>query len=356
MLNNELQFLTILDWIATDPFYICFQDKGLEQLRVASFEPVLQGNANLKQEYEAKQIAMTVNEVKTAAEEVARKHNITQPLAKRINKFSLFLMLIIFGVLIVISVIPDLASISTFIMFPALFAFCLLPQLIRQLFQKKWKQFVALAMPELEQRIAGPAQNLRTFAQSLIYDLREKVLANNIPIQAIHFVLRGNQYQGLKLIQESIVDNNPAYRFEFANAPELEPHMSERPLPVEDTDTQDEFASFVIKEFEGEHIKDYTFNYIPKEKHEKVNGMLDAADFTESKQAHEFAEELNGFNLKCRCGEPLVFKDCQICNWEKEKEFHFFFATGKKCKCKEVIYLVCADPKDVPAELKDVFI
>ncbi len=356
ILNNELQFLTILDWIATDPFYIIFQDKGLEQLRVASFEPVLQGNENLKQEYEAKQILMTINEVKSAAEEVARKHKVTQPLAKKINKFSLFLMLIIFGVLIVISVIPGLAAISTYIMFPALFAFCLLPQLIRQIFQKKWKQFVGLAKPELAQRISGPAQNLRDFAQTLIYDLREKVLANNIPLPAIHFVLRSNQYQGLRLVQESMADNNPAYRFEFAYPPGKEPPVMERPAPVEEPDTKDEFASLVIKEFDGEHIKDYTFNYILKDKYEKVNGMLDAADFTESKQAHEFVEEINDFNLKCLCGEPLVFKDCQLCNWEKEKDFHFFFATGKKCKCKEVTYLVCADPKDVPAELKDIFI
>ncbi len=357
MLNSELQLLNIMDFIAKDPFVFIFQNKALEQYRVSVFEPVVQGSENLKQEYETKQIAMTVNQLKTAAEEVARQHKVTMPIAKKINRFSLILMLVMFGVLIGTYYIPGMPpEASTYIMFPALIAFCFLPQLIRQLYQKKWKQFVNIAMPELEPRITVPAENLRSFAQSIIFDLRDKLLANGVPLQAIHFGLMSNQYQGLKLIQQSVSDNKPVYYFELAYPAGMEPLVAQRPAPVEDTDTVDAFASFVIKEFEGEHIKEYSFNFIPKDIYEKVNAMLDAADFTESKQAHEFAEEINEFHLKCRCGEPLVFKDCQICNWEKEKDFHFFFATGKKCKCKEVTYLVCADPKDVPAELKDVFI
>ncbi len=355
LLNNELQLLNIVDFLAKDPFIFIFQDKALEQYRVTVIEPVLQASETLKQDYETKQILPTINQLKGAAEEVAIKHNIKEPLAKKVNKVSLILMLVIFGVLIVISVIPDLAAISTYIMFPALFAFCLLPQLIRQVFQKKWNQFVSLATPELESRITGPADNLRSFAQEVIYDLRDKLIANNIPLPAIHFGLMSNQYQGLKLLQESMSNNKPAYYFELAYPPGMEP-IRTKATPIEESDTQDEFASFVIKEFEGEHIKEYSFNYIAKEKYEKVNGLLDASDFTESKQAHEFIEEVNEFKLKCSCGEPLVFKDCQLCNWEKDQEFHFFFATGQKCKCKEVTYLLCAEPKDVPAELKEIFI
>jgi len=345
----------MMDLIAKNPFTLVFQDKALAWYRTKVFEPVLQASQNLRQEFEDKHIGESITEVKSIAEDIARKHNVKGPVRKKINMILLILLGVVFGVIITFSFIPELAVIADYITYPALFMMCIIPQTLQQVYMKKWNKFVNIVMPELEPLITGPAANLQSFAQTLIYDIRDKLIANNFPLQAIQFDLQSNQYQGLKIVNQSMAENRPVYKFQLAYPPGMEP-LAPTAVPVEDTNTKDEFASFLIKEFEGEHIKDYTFNYVPKENYDKVNGLLDASDFTDSKQAVEFVEEVNGFNLKCKCGEPLVFKDCQLCNWGKGTDFHFFFATGQKCKCNEVTYLFCADPKDVPNELKDVFI
>ncbi len=356
LLSTELQFLKVIDVLAKEPFVVLFQEKDIEQARVNVFESVLQTSEKLKQEYEAKQVAISIDEIKASTKEVARNLNAPKSPTKMLNVISLILMIVTFGTFAAFYMLPEYQVALSYILYPTVIAFCMLPTIIKMIYQKKMNQFVQVAKPELESRITKPAENLTTFAQSLIFDLREKFLANNIALQTVRFDLMSNQYQGLKLVQESMAGNRPTYHYELAYPAGMEPLGGKATNPIEDTDTKDEFASFIIKEFEGEEIKEYSFNYIPKEKYEKVNGMLDASDFTESKQANEFMEDINKFNLKCQCGEPLVFKDCQLVNWEKEKEFHFFFATGKKCKCKEVTYIVCADPKDVPAELRDIFI
>jgi len=357
-LELELQFLKILDYVSVEPFVFAFQDKMVNQYTTTVFDPVLQNNENLRTTYENLKVPETFGEIKKVAEDVALKHGVKESFSKRFNKISLTLMIAIFAVLIVVTLIPAMADYSTYILFPALFVFCLLPQVLRSQMQKKWNAFVAESMPEFTEQAGSQIKVLQEFNQELIFDLRDNLLANHLPLQIIRFVLHSNEYQGLKLIEESPVQNQTQYLFEIAYPPGMEP-IEAMPLPqtVEpESDDHDEFASFVIIEFEGESIKDYSFNYLPRDSYDAVNEMLNETTFADDKQARDFMADLNSLDLACRCGAPLVITDCKLCKWEKNIEFNFFFATSEKCNCGEITYVLCADPKDVPEQLRDFFI
>src|SRR4030042_2182784 len=83
--KEELQFLTMIDLIAKEPLAIIYQDKILANYHKTVFEPVLEENQNLKQEFEDKNIDETIHELKSIAEEVACKYGVKAPLAKKIN-------------------------------------------------------------------------------------------------------------------------------------------------------------------------------------------------------------------------------------------------------------------------------
>ena len=71
---------------------------------------------------------------------------------------------------------------------------------------KKWNVFKEKNKTILREKNNDDMENLHTFIQEIIDDVRDRLLANKLPLQLVNFVLFSKQYHNVKLVREQNIN------------------------------------------------------------------------------------------------------------------------------------------------------
>ena len=71
---------------------------------------------------------------------------------------------------------------------------------------KKWNVFKEKNKTILREKNNDDMENLHTFIQEIIDDVRDRLLANKVPLQLVNFVLFSKQYHNVKLVREQNIN------------------------------------------------------------------------------------------------------------------------------------------------------
>lgn len=362
-MERQLGLLKYMDYVQHENFDFVFQPKILKRYEEQLIKPLVMEEPDVGEKWDELRVQPALDKILTESETIARAHGYKTSVMKRFNRLNIIILTVVFGVLLVTSFIPGLANFSNVIMIPALLLFCFLPQILKKKMLGAWVEFKKKVESEFRERCEAELARVHEFVQFLIDNTRQLFIDAEVPLNAVRFVLTANTYEHLRFVQEQLVNNRRHYVFEFAYPPGMEPpqyaQVAPAPTPA-DAGENDEFGLVKIKDMDAQfHVKEFEFTYLPKALQDKVNDLLDHADFDEATAADDFFTSLHG-KLHCQCDpeEVLRLENGQLCEWHSKDgkaKFKFFFASTKPCKCGKQTYLLSAKPGNVPARWKPVF-
>lgn len=261
---------------------------------------------------------------------------------------------------------------GTYIMLPVMFGVCLLPQFLRTSFMKKWAVFKEETQGRVIEAQKTNIADLKSFVQSLLNDIRERLIANRVPLQAVQFVLFSKDYENLQFIADQSVRGMKNYVVQFTYPPGMQPFEMPAgrgmgPLGgapqsqgqgVPEDDENDRFIILKKAVFDLDGVlTEYQVTFPEKAQTEKVEDLLNTAEFQPVNNPRAVIPSFKSNNkIKCECGEPLELAEMKSVVTESPK-FEAYFVIGKKCKCGRNPFVLFNSPgnKEIPSDLKPLF-
>ncbi|MHA1731848.1 MAG: hypothetical protein ACTSU5_07885 [Promethearchaeota archaeon] len=356
-LERQMAVLQLFDGLQNENFDYALESQLLDKYEEELIKPLILNEIEVGEKWDELRMKPAFDKVLEVSKSLAAANGYNQSIRKRFNKVSLILMLAIFSGLIAFSFIPVLSAFSIYIMFPVLLVYCFLPRVLRDRMEKRWIMFKETNAEEFRRECADELAKIHEFVQFIINDTRDLLVDAELPLNMVRVPLTSNDYDNLVFLQEMVRQRRKFYLFEFAPPPGYEPpQVAGVTLPPSST-VRDEFGVVEVEDFGDKfEVKEFKLHYLPSVKHDLVNRMLDDSDFKESEAVEKFFGSVEGKpELKCQCGKPLKIEDGQICIWQGDEKFKFFFGTTVTCDCGRKTYLLSAKPKRVPDKLKPVF-
>ena len=375
-IEKKLFIARFFDYFSEETLDFIYKDKFLDQNMNETLnylDGIAAGDNEedklLKKSFDTKGVLKIVADLKENAEKLAASKGITSSMDSRMKKLSLIITIPMFGVLMILMVLP-LPQEILFFTFPLLCVFCMLPQFLRASVMKKWMNFKEQNKNEFYSEYREDVLVLKRYAGEILENIRSRLLEMKVPLQLIKFVLHSSDYENLNLINQKTVrgSNVMQYFFSFAYPPGMEPYPIPDILkqqgytgraPTEAIKTQKAEKNFIVLvdlEAKDGVIKKFV-PALKSSEADKINDLLNNSEFEDSNVEFDeiipnYSEELGIF---CLCGELAKISSVQFCNWKDQLDFYLF--ESDKCDCGEKIYALSLidDDDKVPDELKDIF-
>lgn len=370
-IERKLFAARFIDYFTEETLDFIHKDKNLEKYIerldeiMEDAEKAREEDKLLTQSYEHKDIKKEIMELKKKGDKFASERGVNQAFDKKMRKWSLLITIPMIAVIILFFFIP---GVTTFIMFPILCVFCMVPTLIRNYIVKKWQSF------KEENKMPFYTENrediliLKNFVSEILDNIRNQLIEMKVPLQLIKFVLHSRDYENLNLINESSQRGTTQYFYSFAYPEGVEPF----PIPQElmekyDVDlkaTQQHYEKpeknfIVLSDLKTKDDQIISFTPTLKDEYaDEINEILNESEFEETgKTVNDIIQNYGVDNpIYCVCGEVAQFDKIHIVNW-KDK-FRFYLFVGSQCGCGEKIYALSRIHEDdeVPESLKKIFV
>jgi len=370
-IEAKLSVIKFLDYFSEETLDFIFKDRNVEQYITKISEKIekfgLGGEEDklLKKGFEDKKIVETVERLKANVEELAISKGINKSVDKRLRNLSFMVSAPLLAIAVIFLILPYFGvPVDTFIMFPLLCVFCMVPQLVKSSVVKKWKGFKEENRREIYTKNRDDFLVLKSYIGEVLANIRANLLEMEVPLELIKFSLFNRDYENLKIINQKKLRGLTEYYVSFEYPEGMEPFpipetlrlQYEKPLFPEKQKDEKNFV--VLTEMKGEDGVITSFVPSLKDKlAEKINQLLNDSEFTESPL--KFTEIIPNYSedtaIYCICGEIVEISVVNICNWKNKFKYYLF--EGKQCQCGDQIYALSLmdSSEEIPEELKEIF-
>jgi hypothetical protein len=373
-IERKLFAARFIDYFTEETLDFIYKDKNLNKYLerldeiMNEIKDTREEDKLLAQSYENKNINESVRNLKEKADNFAGERGVTQAFDKKMRKWSLLITIPMIAVVLVFLFVPGLNQISTFVLFPLLCVFCLVPSLLRNYIVKKWQSF------KEENKMPFYTENredvliLKNFVSEILSNIRNQLVEMRVPLQLIKFVLHSRDYDGLKLLNQSSQRGTTQYYFSFEYPEGVEPfpipeklmeNYEGELLSTEESFEKSEQNFIVLSDLKTED--DIIKEFVPTLKDEfseEINELLNEAEFEETdKTIVDIIPNYGKDNpIYCVCGEIAEIENIRIVNWKDE--FKFYLMVASQCDCGEKVYALSRmhDDDEVPDKFKKIFI
>lgn len=373
-IEAKLSIIKFLDYFSEETLDFIFKksnvDKYIEKIseKIEKFDLGGEEDKLLKKGFEDKKIVETVERLTTKVEEHALSKGISKSIDKRLRNLSFIVSAPLLGIAVIFLILPMIGiPVETFLMFPLLCVFCMVPQLVKNSVVKKWHSFKEENRSEIYTKNRDDFLVLKSFIGEVLANIRSNLLEMEVPLELIKFSLYNRDYENLKLVNQKKLKGLTEYyvSFEYPEGmtpfpiPEMLRQQHEAPLfPEKKKDEKPEKNFVVLTEMKG---KDGVItSFIPSLKDnlaEKINQLLNDSEFTESplKFTEIIPNSSEDLAIYCICGEITEISVVNICNWKNKFKYYLF--EGKQCQCGDLIYALSLmdSSEEIPEELKEIF-
>lgn len=374
-IEAKLSIIKFLDYFSEEILDFIFKDRNVEQYinkiseKIEKFGLGGEEDKLLKKGFEDKKIVETVERLKVNAEALAISKGISKSVDKRLRNLSFIVSAPLLAIAVIFLILPMIGIPDTsFLMFPLLCVFCMVPQLVKSAVVKKWYSFKEENRSEIYTKNRDDFLVLKSYIGEVLANIRSNLLEMEVPLELIKFSLFNRDYENLNIINQKQLRGLTEYYVSFEYPEGMEPfpipetlrQQYEKPLfPEKQKDEKPEKNFVVLTEMKGED--GVITGFIPSLKEnlaEKINQLLNDSEFTESPL--KFTEIIPNYSkdtaIYCICGEITEISVTNICNWKNKFKFYLF--EGKQCRCGDQIYaLSLMDPsEEIPEELKEIFL
>jgi len=373
-IEAKLSIIKFLDYFSEETLDFIFKEKNVDQYikkiseKIEKFDLGGEEDKLLKKGFEDKKIVKTVERLITNVEEFALSKGISKSIDKRLRNLSFIVSAPLLAIAIIFLILPYFnIPVDSFLMFPLLCVFCMVPQLVKNTVVKKWHSFKEENRSEIYTKNRDDFLVLKSYIGEVLANIRSNLLELKVPLELIKFSLFNRDYENLKLINQKrirgLTENYVSFEYpegmEPFPIPEMLRQQYEKPLfPEKQKDEKPEKNFVVLTEMKG---KDGVItSFIPSLKEnlaEKINLLLNDSEFTESPL--KFMEIIPNYSkdmaIYCICGEITEISVVNICTWKNKFKYYLF--EGKQCQCGESIYALSLmdSSEEIPEELKEIF-
>lgn len=371
-IEDKLSIIKFLDYFSEETLDFIFKKRNIDQYITKISEKTekfgLGGEEDklLKKGFEDKKIVETVERLATNAEELAISKGITKSVDKRLKNLSLLVSAPLLGVAIIFLILPYFGiPIDSFLMFPLLCVFCMVPQLVKSSVVKKWQRFKEENRREIYTKNRDDFLVLKSYIGEVLANIRSNLLEMEVPLELIKFSLFNRDYENLKIINQKNLKGLTEYYISFEYPEGMEPFPIPETLrqqyekPIFPEKQKDEKNFVVLTEMKGKEGVIMSFTPSLKDNlADKINQLLNDSEFAESPL--KFTEIIPNYSenmaIYCLCGEITEISVINICNWKNKFKFYLF--EGKQCPCGDQIYALSLmdSSEEIPEELKEIFI
>lgn len=382
-IEAELGTVKVLDMFAEEPFEIMFNDKMVMVYQNSLFTRLF-GTQSAKglvhkfdreyltNDFEKLNIIESIQKIKLKVEEIGSKNGKKQSAIKTEQKNSLYLMIILFGVLLSTNFIQGIQNYYFYIMMLMFPLICFLPNYLRKVTKKKWNDFKYIHKEEIQQNASLELNNLRKLAQLLFNDCRDFCLEKKFPLQLIQLDLFSNKYENTKTIREDIKEGQLKYMVQMEYPEGVTPFEVPSSMQLTTPNVQSKKESEVSSDTENDLfvlIPTLHYNadgsvifenitYADLNQKKKIENLLNCCDFSKMDNPEKIIPQFNNNSqITCGCDTKIGFKELNLARSSKFNEFEFYFIEGHPCyQCgKNPFILFKKNNTDVPEELKDIF-
>jgi len=371
-IEAKLSIIKFLDYFSEETLDFIFKDRNVEQYLAKISEKIekfsLGGEEDklLKKGFEDKKIIETVERLKTNVEELAISKGITKSVDKRLRRLSLLVSAPLLGIAVIFLILPYFGiPVDTFIMFPLLCVFCMVPQLVKSTVVKKWQRFKEENRREIYTKNRDDFLVLKSYVGEVLANIRSNLLEMEVPLELIKFSLYNRDYENLQIINQKKLRGLTEYYVSFEYPEGMEPFPIPETLrqqyekPIFPEKQKDEKNFVVLTEMKGKEGVITSFTPSLKDNlADKINQLLNDSEFTESPL--KFTEIIPNYSadmaIYCLCGEITEISVINICNWKNKFKYYLF--EGRQCQqCGDKIYAISLMDEDteIPEELKEIF-
>jgi len=372
-IEAKLSIIKFLDYFSEETLDFIFKDRNVDQYITKISEKIekfgLGGEEDklLKKGFEDKKIVETVKRLKANVEELAISKGISKSVDKRLRNLSLIVSAPLLGIAVIFLILPMIGiPVESFLMFPLLCVFCMVPQLVKSSVVKKWYSFKEENRHEIYTKNRDDFLVLKSYIGEVLANIRTNLLEMEVPLELIKFSLFNRDYENLKILNQKQLRGLTEYYVSFEYPEGMEPfpipetlrQQYEKPLIPEKQKDEKNFV--VLTEMKG---KDGVItSFIPSLKDnlaDKINQLLNDSKFTESPL--KFKEIIPNYSedmaIYCICGEITEISVINICTWKNKFKFYLF--EGRQCQqCGDKIYSISLmdDDTEIPEELEEIFL
>ncbi len=373
-IEAKLSIIKFLDYFSEETLDFIFKEKNVDQYikkiseKIEKFDLGGEEDKLLKKGFEDKKIVETVERLITNVEEFALSKGISKSIDKRLRNLSFIVSAPLLAIAIIFLILPYFnIPVDSFLMFPLLCVFCMVPQLVKNTVVKKWHSFKEENRSEIYTKNRDDFLVLKSYIGEVLANIRSNLLELKVPLELIKFSLFNRDYENIKLINQKrirgLTENYVSFEYpegmEPFPIPEMLRQQYEKPLfPEKQKDEKPEKNFVVLTEMKG---KDGVItSFIPSLKEnlaDKINQLLNDSEFTES--SLKFMEIIPNYSkdmaIYCICGEITEISVVNICNWKNKFKYYLF--EGKQCQCGDSIYALSLmdSSEEIPEELKEIF-
>jgi len=370
-IEDKLSIIKFMDYFSEEILDFIFKKRNVDQYITKISEKIekfgLGGEEDklLKKGFEDKKIVETVERLATNTEELAISKGITKSVDKRLKNLSLIVSAPLLGVAIIFLLLPYFGiPVDSFLMFPLLCVFCMVPQLVKSTVVKKWQSFKEENRREIYTKNRDDFLVLKSYIGEVLANIRSNLLEMEVPLELIKFSLFNRDYENLKIINQKQLRGLTEYYISFEYPEGMEPFPIPETLrqqyekPIFPEKQKDEKNFVVLTEMKGKEGVITSFTPSLKDNlADKINQLLNDSEFTESPL--KFTEIIPNYSedmaIYCLCGEITEISVVNICNWKNKFKFYLF--EGKQCTCGDSIYALSPmdSSEEIPEELKEIF-
>ncbi|GAG77652.1 unnamed protein product, partial [marine sediment metagenome] len=208
-IEGKLGIIKFLDYFSEEALDFAFKERKLDQYvnnmvqKIAQFDAGEEEDKLLKKGFEDKKILEAIERIKFKTEEVAKSKGMNKSVEKKLRNLNLMLTIPLLGVALLFFILPYFIAIDlSYIMFPLLCVFCMVPQFVRGSVTKKWFKFKEESRNELYTNNRDDILVLKSYVGELLANVRLDLLELKVPLELIKFSLFHRDYEDLNIINQ----------------------------------------------------------------------------------------------------------------------------------------------------------
>ena len=374
-LELELAMAKFLDYQTEENFELIFQDRLYATYDERMFKKFFDFDSAtvieesrrrlLNETYKKLEIESAIQKLKQKSEEVASQNGYKSNPKDKMNKMRMIMSFLPMIPIFFIYIIQD--PIIYYFIIPLMCALCYLPNYYQKSVQKKWLDFKYQHQKEVTDPLIDEVNRCKNFIDILFSDARDLMLQKEFPLQMIQFQLHSNEYHNIKVVKESVVNDNVEYLVHVAYPSGMAPI----PIPGQRTESQsinkpvdvndeDLFITFPDASYDPQgRIVLNKAEYIESDiLIEKIEYLLDNSDFEAVASPQQIIADYSAnFSIACNDGSNIYFKEVKMATPKNYKNFKFFIIICTQCmKCQKTPFVLFKEKDSiVPDNLVEIF-
>ncbi|MBD3188781.1 hypothetical protein GF325_18275 [Candidatus Bathyarchaeota archaeon] len=200
-LRNEYENLIFLDAIYANQLLLAHEEKSSKKF-LAKLEEYMENNEDIRQKWSDSGLdaVKSLNELFSNANNFATEKGMSRSPKRTMNYLTLGITGGVLGLVIVLSLIPSLAQVASYLMYVAICVVCLVPNVIKRYMSGKLSQFQEENLGEFNQENMGLLEEIHDMAQDILDNLKQGIEEAGLDISGFKFQLQNSDYKDIVVL------------------------------------------------------------------------------------------------------------------------------------------------------------